>query len=90
MLVAHFAEITTTRSDQDQHRVYKDGRYIGAYIQEGDIRGMYVHLDNEGANSIGHGEEKEESMNLADTIKNFQKDFQSHKANNERLMKSKE
>jgi hypothetical protein len=62
----------------------------GAYNQEGEIRGMDVHLGNEGANSIGHGEGKEESLNLVETIKNLQKDVQSHKDDNERLMKAKE
>jgi hypothetical protein len=30
------------------------------------------------------------NMNMVETIKNLQKDVQSHKANNERLMKDKE
>jgi hypothetical protein len=30
----------------------------GAYIQEDEIRGMDVHMDNEGTNSNGHGEGK--------------------------------
>jgi hypothetical protein len=62
----------------------------GAYSQEGDIGGMDVHFGNEGANSIGHGEGKEESLNLVETIKIFRKDVQSHKYDNERLMKAKE
>jgi hypothetical protein len=49
-----------------------------------------VHLGMEGTNSNGHGEERNEDMNMADTIKNLQKDVQSHKANNERIMKAKE
>jgi hypothetical protein len=41
--------------------------------------------------SNGHGEDgKEESMNLVETIKSLQKDFQSYKFDNEKLMKSKE
>jgi len=51
---------------------------------------MDVHFGNEGEKSIGHGEGKKESLNLVETIKNFQKDVQSHKADNERLMKTKE
>jgi hypothetical protein len=62
----------------------------GAYSQEDEIRGMYVNMGNEGTNSNGHGEGKEESMNLVETIKSLQKDVQSYKDDNERLMKSKE
>jgi hypothetical protein len=51
---------------------------------------MYVHMGNEGTNSNGHGEGKEESMNLVETIKSLQMDVLSHKSNNERLMKAKE
>jgi hypothetical protein len=49
-----------------------------------------VHLGIEGTNSNGHGEERNENMNMVDTIKNFQKDVQSHKVDNERLMRAKE
>jgi hypothetical protein len=62
----------------------------GAYNHEDEIRGMYVNMGNEGTNSNGHGEGKEESMNLVETIKSLQKDVQSYKDDNERLMKSKE
>jgi hypothetical protein len=51
---------------------------------------MYGSMGNEGTNSNGHGEGKEESMNLVETIKSLQKDVQSYKDDNERLMKSKE
>jgi hypothetical protein len=51
---------------------------------------MDVHLGMEGTNSNGHGEERNEDMNLAETIKNLQKDVQIHKDDNERLMKDKE
>jgi hypothetical protein len=51
---------------------------------------MYVNMGNEGTNSNGHGEGKEENMNLVETIKSLQKDVQSYKDDNERLMKSKE
>jgi hypothetical protein len=51
---------------------------------------MDVHLGMEGTNSNRHGEERNEDMNMVDTIKNLQKDVQSHKVDNERLMKSKE
>jgi hypothetical protein len=51
---------------------------------------MDVHLGMEGMNSNGHREERNEDMNMAETINNLQKDVQSHKADNERLMKAKE
>jgi hypothetical protein len=60
------------------------------YSQEYEIRGMNFHLGVEGTNSNGHGEGKDGNMNMVETIKNLQKDVQSHKANNERLMKAKE
>jgi hypothetical protein len=62
----------------------------GIYSHEEEIRGMYVHMGNEGTNSNGHGEGKEESMNLVETIKSLQRDVLSHKDDNERLMKAKE
>jgi hypothetical protein len=62
----------------------------GDYNHEDEIRGMYVNMGNEGTNSNGHGEGKEESMNLVETIKSLQKDVQSYKDDNERLMKAKE
>jgi hypothetical protein len=62
----------------------------GNYIQEDEIRGMDVHLGIEGTNSNGHGEGRDENMNMVETIKNLQKDFQSHKDDNERLMRAKE
>jgi hypothetical protein len=51
---------------------------------------MDVHLGIEGTNSNGHGDERNENMNMEETIKNLQKDVQSHKDNNERLMKDKD
>jgi hypothetical protein len=41
----------------------------GTYSQEDDIRGMDVHLGIEGTNSNGHGGEKDENMNMEETIK---------------------
>jgi hypothetical protein len=61
-----------------------------AYSQEDEIRGMNVQLGMEGTNSNGHGEEKDDNMNMVETIRNLQKYVQSHKVDNERLMKSKE
>jgi hypothetical protein len=62
----------------------------GAYSREYEIVGMDDNMGNEGTNSNGHGEGKEESMNLVEIIKIFQKDVQSYKDGNERVMKSKE
>jgi hypothetical protein len=61
----------------------------GTYSQEYDIRGMNVHLGIEGTKSNGHGEGRDENMNMVETIKNLQKDFQSHKSYNESIMISK-
>ena len=44
----------------------------------------------EGTESNGHREGLKESMNLVETIKSLQKDIQSYKVDNDRLMKSKE
>jgi hypothetical protein len=66
----------------------EDGR--GTYNQEYEIRGMDVHLGIEGTNSNVHVEGRDENMNMVETIKNLQKDFQSHKVDNERLMRAKE
>jgi hydroxymethylpyrimidine pyrophosphatase-like HAD family hydrolase len=47
-------------------------------------------LGLEGTNSNGHGGGKEEDINMTETLKILQTDVQSHKDNNERLMKAKE
>jgi hypothetical protein len=62
----------------------------GTYSQEDEIRGMDVHLGIEGTNSNGHGDERNENMNMEETIKNLQKYVQRHKVDNERLMRAKE
>jgi hypothetical protein len=62
----------------------------GAYNQEDEIIRMDVHLRIEGTNSNGHGEERDENMNMVETIKNLQKDVQIHKYDNERIMRAKE
>jgi hypothetical protein len=51
---------------------------------------MDVHLGIEGTNSNGHGEERDENMNMVETIRNLQKDVQIHKDDNERIMMAKE
>jgi hypothetical protein len=60
------------------------------YSQEDEIRGMNVQLGMEGTNSNGHGGGKEEDINLVETLRKLQTDVQSHKDDNERLMKAKE
>lgn len=62
----------------------------GTYSQEDEIIGMGIHLGIEGTNSNGHGEGRDENMNMVETIKKLQKDVQSHKDGNERLMRAKE
>ena len=62
----------------------------GNYNQEDEIRGMDVHMSIEGTNSNGHGEGRDENMNMVETIKNLQKDVQIHKYDNERIMRAKE
>jgi hypothetical protein len=61
-----------------------------AYNHEDKIKGMYVSMGNECTNSNGHGEGKEEKMNLLETIKSMQKDVHSYHNDNDRLMKTKE
>jgi hypothetical protein len=61
----------------------------GNYSQEDEVRGLDVHLSIDGTNSNGHGEERNENMNMAETIKKLQKDVQSHKGDNERFMRAK-
>jgi hypothetical protein len=51
---------------------------------------MDVHLGMEGTNSNGHREGKEDNMNMVETIRNLQKDVQSLKDDNEKIMKAKE
>jgi len=36
----------------------------GDFSQKNEIRGMNVHLDIEGKNSNGHGEERDENLNM--------------------------
>jgi hypothetical protein len=89
-MAARFAELTTTRSGQTSAESIGMEEAQGNYSHPEKSRGMDVHLGMEGTNSNGHGEERNEDMNMAETIKNLQKDVQSHKADNERLMKAKE
>jgi hemerythrin len=54
------------------------------------VRGMDVHLGVEGSNSSGHGEEIDKEENMKKIIKNLQKYVQTHRADNEKLMKARE
>jgi hypothetical protein len=47
---------------------------------------MDVHMGNECTYSNGLGEGNEENMNMVEIIKKFQKDVQSKKDDNERLI----
>jgi hypothetical protein len=62
----------------------------GTYSQEDEIKVMDFHLGIGGTNSNGHGEGMDENMNMVEIIKELQRDVQRHKADNERLMRSKE
>jgi hypothetical protein len=89
-MAARFAELTTTRSDQTSEDSIGMEEEQGNYSQQDESRGVDVHLGIEGAKSNRHGEERNENMNMVEIIKNLQKDVQSHKADNERLMRSKD
>jgi hypothetical protein len=89
-MAAHFAKLTTTRSGQTSAEFVGMEEAQGNYSHPEKSRWMDVHLGMEGRNSNGHGEERNEDMNMVETIKNLQKDVQSHKVDNERLMKAKE
>ena len=47
-------------------------------------------MDKEGSNSHGHGEEKDENFNMMKIIERLQKDVQTHRADNRKLMKARE
>ena len=81
-MVAHFAELTSTRLNQISAESIGMEEAQGNYIQQDESRGVDVHLSMEGTNSNGHGEERNEDMNMDETIKNLQKDVQSHKNGN--------
>ena len=89
-MAAHFEELTTIGSNQISADSIGMEEAQGNYSQQDESRGMDVHLGIEGTNSNGHEEEMNENMNMEKTIKNLQKDVQSHKADNERLMRAKE
>jgi hypothetical protein len=61
-----------------------------AFSSENEARGMDVHLGVEGSNSNGHGEEIDKEGNMMKIIERLQKDVQTHRADNKKLMKSRE
>jgi hypothetical protein len=89
-MAARFSKLTTTRSGQTSAESVEMEEAQGNYSHLYKRRGMDVHFYMEGTNSNGHGEQRNEDMNMAETIKNLQKDVQSHKVDNESLMKAKE
>jgi hypothetical protein len=60
------------------------------YKYEDEVKGFGMNMGNVKTKSNRHGEGKEESMNLVETIKSLQRDVQSYKVDNERLVKDKE
>jgi hypothetical protein len=61
-----------------------------AYSSENEARGRDVHLGVEGTNSNGHGEEIDKEGNMMKIIEKLQKDVQTHRADNKKLIKSRE
>jgi hypothetical protein len=66
-----FEELTTTRSDQTNAESIGMEEAHGNYNQQDESRGVDFHLGIEEMNSNGHGEERNENMNMAETIKNL-------------------
>jgi hypothetical protein len=60
------------------------------YNHEDDVRGLCVSMGNVRKQTNRHGEVKEQSINLVETINHIQRNFHIYKYDNERLMKSKE
>jgi hypothetical protein len=61
-----------------------------ASSSENEARGMDVHLGVEGSNSNGHGEEIDKEGNMMKIIERLQKDVQTHRADNKKLMKARD
>ena len=66
------------------------GKAHGAYISENEVRGMDVHSGVEGLNSNRHGEEIDKEENMMKIIEKLQRDVKTHRANNKKLMKSRD
>jgi hypothetical protein len=61
-----------------------------ASSSENEARGMDVNLGFEGSNSNGNGEEIYKEGNMMKIIERFKKDVQIHRADNRKLMKSRD
>jgi hypothetical protein len=61
-----------------------------AFSSENEVKGMDVHLGVEGSNSNGHGEEIDKEGHMMKIIERLQKDAQTHRADNRKLMKAKD
>jgi hypothetical protein len=70
-MVAHFVELTTTRPDHTSTDSIRMEEAQGNYSHQDEIRGVDVHMGIEGMKSNGHGEERNEKMNMVETIKNL-------------------
>jgi hypothetical protein len=61
-----------------------------ASSSENEAKGMDVHLGVEGSNSNGHGEEIDKEGHMMKIIDRLQKDAQTNREDNRKLMKAKE
>jgi len=68
-----------TRDMEDSHRTYN---------HEVEVIGLYVGMGNARIESNGHGEDKEESMNLVETIKSLPRYVLIYTVDNEKLMRA--
>jgi predicted RNase H-like nuclease (RuvC/YqgF family) len=60
------------------------------YNHDDEFKGLYIGMGINSTKSNEHREDKEENINLVETIKGLQKYVQSYKSDNERLVKAKE
>jgi hypothetical protein len=60
------------------------------FNSENEAKGMDIHLVVEGSNSNGHGEEIDKEGNMMKIIEILQKDTQTHRADNRKLMKARD
>jgi hypothetical protein len=60
------------------------------FNSKNEAKGMDIHLVVEGSNSNGHGEEIDKEGNMMKIIEILQKDTQTHRADNRKLMKARD
>jgi hypothetical protein len=90
-MAARFAELTTTRSGQTSEDSIGMEEAQGNYRStRGEHMGWMSIWAWKERTPMRHGEQRNEDMNMVETIKNLQKNVQSHKDDNESIMKSKE